>query len=150
MNETAILLTERVLPPVPLRQWVLSVPPPLRYLLAYNKTLLGEVVSAHVTCIFRWLRARAKRELGLTSVRNLYPAAVTAIQRFGSAGGLNTHLHTIALDGVYVEQEDGKLVWHQDKRCARIVRRYDAESRLVELSCLGAAPAAARAYSYRR
>jgi hypothetical protein len=112
MNETAILLTERVLPPVPLRQWVLSVPPPLRYLLAYNKTLLGEVVSAHVTCIFRWLRARAKRELGLTSVRNLYPAAVTAIQRFGSAGGLNTHLHTIALDGVYVEQEDGKLVWH--------------------------------------
>lgn len=120
MNETAILLTERVLPPVPLRQWVLSVPPPLRYLLAYNKELLGEVVSTHVDCIFRWLRSRAKRELGLPSVRNLHPASVTAIQRFGSAAGLNIHLHTMALDGVYVEQEDGQLVWHTVREPSKV------------------------------
>lgn len=36
-------LVDRVLPDVPVRQWVLSVPHALRYRLAYDATLVGQV-----------------------------------------------------------------------------------------------------------
>jgi hypothetical protein len=36
-----------------------------------------------------------------------YGGAVTLIQRFGSAGNLNTHLHGLLLDGVYRCGADG-------------------------------------------
>ncbi|MFH1807623.1 MAG: transposase zinc-binding domain-containing protein, partial [Pseudomonadota bacterium] len=36
MNESAALLVEHVLPPVPVRQWVLTLPIELRYRLAYD------------------------------------------------------------------------------------------------------------------
>jgi hypothetical protein len=36
MSDTAAHLLDHVLPEAPMRQWVLSVPPPLRYLLAWD------------------------------------------------------------------------------------------------------------------
>jgi hypothetical protein len=38
----------------------------------------------------------------------LHAGAVTFVQRFGSSLNLHVHLHTCALDGVYVESEDGE------------------------------------------
>ena len=43
MCQTALNLTEHVLPPVPLRQWVFTLPHPLRARLAYDAPLLGAV-----------------------------------------------------------------------------------------------------------
>ena len=38
--------------------------------------------------------------------------AVTTVQRVSSDLRLNPHFHTLCLDGVYVEDEDGKLIFH--------------------------------------
>ena len=41
MNDVATHLVENVLPPVPTRQWVLTLPYALRYRLAYDRELLN-------------------------------------------------------------------------------------------------------------
>ena len=38
--------------------------------------------------------------------------AVTTVQRVSSDLRLNPHFHTLCLDGVYVEDEDSKLIFH--------------------------------------
>jgi hypothetical protein len=103
MTETAANLVDRVLPEGPVRQWVLSLPPPLRYLLAYDSELTSAVLNIFLGEVFRWLRREAKRELGLASVRAAHTGSVTAIQRFGSALNLNVHLHALVADGVFVQ-----------------------------------------------
>jgi hypothetical protein len=97
MTESAALLADEVLPRKPLRQWVLSLPFALRFLLATHPRALTQVlgivyrtVSAHVL----W-KARLTRATGATG-------AVTLIQRFGSALNLNIHFHMLVLDGAYL------------------------------------------------
>jgi len=46
MADTAAHLVDRVLPEVPVRQWVLSLPFALRYRLAYDAPLTG-----HISCV---------------------------------------------------------------------------------------------------
>ena len=55
MSDTAAHLVERVFPAVPVRQWVLSVPAPLRYLLAWDTALASEVVAIFIGALFRHL-----------------------------------------------------------------------------------------------
>jgi len=43
MAETAAHLVDHVLPPVPVRQWVLTLPFALRYLVAFDADLLADV-----------------------------------------------------------------------------------------------------------
>lgn len=112
MTDTAVHLEERVLPEVPLRQWVCSLPWRLRYLCGYDRKLCSEVVGAFVTEVMRSLRRRAKRLLGLDSVTQAHSGAVTFVQRFDSALRLDVHAHTLALDGVYVRGADGQLAFH--------------------------------------
>ena len=45
MAETAALLADEVIPDVPLRQWVLSFPFPLRFLFAAQPQAMGKVLS---------------------------------------------------------------------------------------------------------
>ena len=45
MTETAATLVVDLLPNVPLRQWVQTVPVPLRYMFAYDSTLLSKVIG---------------------------------------------------------------------------------------------------------
>ena len=65
MEEGAAWLCERILPPVPLRQWVLSLPKVLRYLLAYDGKLCRAVAKTAMQEVFRYQRLRARRALGL-------------------------------------------------------------------------------------
>ena len=98
MADTAAHLVDRVLPQVSIRQWVLTLPYPLRYLCAYNAKLTSEVLRAFLRALFAELRRRVRRSWG---VRADQCGAVTFIQRFGSALNLNLHFHTLALDGAY-------------------------------------------------
>lgn len=109
MAETAARLVDEVLPDAPYRQWVLSLPPPLRYLLAYDAKLTSKVLGFFVKAISSWQRHQAKAKAGLNSVSQAHTGSVTAIQRFGSALNLNLHLHTMAPDGVYVQRDNGTL-----------------------------------------
>jgi hypothetical protein len=107
MVETAAHLVDRVLPCQPVRQWVLTFPPPLRYLLAYDHELCSLVVNIFVGRVFAWLRRTAKRELGLVRLSQAHPGAVTVLQRAGDGLRLNLHVHAVALDGCYIEKSRG-------------------------------------------
>ena len=97
MVETAAGLVEHVLPHVPVRQWVLSFPWPLRLLFAARPDLLTRVLGV----VTRALSTAAKRRAGLRAGTDAETGVVTFIQRFGSALNLNIHLHLLALDGAY-------------------------------------------------
>ena len=58
MADTAAHLVDRVFPEVPVRQWVLSVPFALRYRLAYDSTLVREVLRIFVRAVFASIRRR--------------------------------------------------------------------------------------------
>jgi ribosomal protein S27E len=96
MAETAALLAEEVLPERALRQWVLSLPHALRFLLATNSQALTRVLGAVYRTISRHLIGKA----GLTRATGA-TGAVTLVQRFGSALNLNVHFHMLFLDGAY-------------------------------------------------
>lgn len=98
MADTAAHLVERVLPEVPIRQWVFTLPYPLRMPCAWNAKLTSAVLRAFLRALFAEQRRRAKQVHG---VRNGHCAAVTFIQRFGSALNLTPHFHSLVLDGVY-------------------------------------------------
>ena len=107
MAETAAHLVDRVLPEVPTRQWVLSLPFPLRYRLAYDRTLATPLLAAFLRAVFASLRRRAREFYG---VRNTKCGAVTFLQRFGGALNLNVHFHSLLLDGVYEVLPNGRGV----------------------------------------
>ncbi len=102
MSQTAAHLVDHVIPHVPLRQWVLSLPIPLRLLLSAQPELVTPVLQVLQRVVTRHLLdcARLKADEG-------QGGAVTLIQRFGSAANLNIHLHCLVLDGVYRCGADG-------------------------------------------
>jgi Putative transposase/Transposase zinc-binding domain len=109
MAETAANLVEHVFPTeAPLRQFVLTLPFELRARLAYDGKLLGAVCHAFVDSVLGWYQRHFKVR-GLDRGKS---GAVTAVQRVSSDLRLNPHFHTLALDGVYVEDEKGELVFH--------------------------------------
>jgi hypothetical protein len=97
MAESAALLVDSVLPHQPMRQWVLSVPFPLRFLFASRPAIMGHVLGI----VYRAIAAHLRRKAGHTKA-TAHPGAVTLIQRFGGAVNLNIHFHMLFLDGVYV------------------------------------------------
>ncbi len=97
MTDSAALLADEVLPAKPIRQWVLSLPLALRFLLATDPEALTRVLGIVYRTISADLlkRARLTRATGATG-------AITLIQRFGSALNLNIHFHLLVLDGAYL------------------------------------------------
>jgi hypothetical protein len=107
MAETAAHLVDHVVPRVPVRQWVLSFPIPLRYLFAAHPQLLSPVLQT----VHRVISTFLIKQAGLQRTQ-AHTGAVTLIQRFGSAANLNIHLYCLVLDGVYRTIE-GVPVFHE-------------------------------------
>jgi len=99
MNEGAANLVDHVLPEgVPIRQWVLTLPYPLRYPLAFDGHHLSKVHRIFTDTVSAWYRRNHPE--GKTG-------AVTVIQRASSDLRLNPHFHTLFLDGVYLPSQAG-------------------------------------------
>jgi len=96
MAETAAHWVDHLIPRVPVRQWVLSFPIPLRVLFAAHPELLTPVLQV----VHRIIATFLIKQSGLKRTETA-TGAVTLIQRFGSAANLNIHLHGLVLDGVY-------------------------------------------------
>jgi len=109
MCDFAARLSDRVMPRVPVRQWVLTVPHGLRVKLAFDPALTGIVLRELIAAVSSWLRRRARR-LGILGA--LKTGAVTVIQRFNSALDLSVHFHALILDGVYSFPTGRKPVFH--------------------------------------
>lgn len=97
MAEKAYHLIDNILPDAPYRQWVLSLPIPLRFWMATNKKLTSKVHQITSQEIAAYYITAAKSQ----GIDNPLPGSITFIQRFGSACNLNTHFHLVALEGVY-------------------------------------------------
>ena len=106
MAQTAAHLVDHVIPHVPVRQWVLSLPIPLRLLLAAQPKLVTPVLQV----VHRVIRRHLLGQAGLKA-DEVDSGAVTLIQRFGSAANFNIHLHCLVLDGVYRPGTDGAPVF---------------------------------------
>jgi len=105
MTESAARLVDHVLPHVPVRQWVLSLPYRLRYLVAWNHDLCRAVLGVYVRALLAFQRRRV-RQCGF---RDGQSGCVTVIQRFGGGLNLNVHFHTLVLDGVFTDGEGQAL-----------------------------------------
>jgi hypothetical protein len=81
MVESVAHLVDHVFPEVPVRQWVLTFPFPLRFLLAAQPEVLSQVLAV----VQRGISTFVIRHSGLTVASGARTGAVTRIQRFGSA-----------------------------------------------------------------
>jgi hypothetical protein len=103
MADTAAHLVSDVLPAAPNRQWVLSVPKPLRLRLARDLAWASWVGSLIVRAIGAWQR-RGARARCIPAPRT---GAITFAQRFDGLVNLNVHFHLLVPDGVFVEIDAG-------------------------------------------
>jgi hypothetical protein len=108
MTERAAHLVDAVLPWVPVRQWVLTVPYRLRYQMAWNHGLSRAVLRVY-TRVLGAVYARGARARGIEGGQT---GMVTALQRAGGALNTNIHFHTLVLDGVFTEAPRGALAFH--------------------------------------
>src|SRR5712691_11231947 len=108
MTERAAHIVDEVLPSVPVRQWVFTLPYRLRYLLAWDHGLSRAVLAIHARALLQFYRQHAERH-GIPAGRS---GTVTVIQRFGGGLNLNVHFHTLALDGVFARSPAGRLTFH--------------------------------------
>ncbi len=110
MNENAAFMVDNIFPRVPVRQFVLSFPIPVRFWMARNPKLITQLLEIYQRALRSHYIAKAK----LTGLKDLpLTGAVTVVQRFGSALNLNVHFHTLMLDGVYVKNQNNELTFHE-------------------------------------
>ena len=119
MHDVAHHLVTRVLPAVPVRQYVLSPPSELVALLAARGEALSALSRIFVESVFSGIRKRSGPKLSCGSV--------VVFQRFNKALTVYPHLHVLVLDGGYVEHEDGALDFVDDTTPAPIdLRKIEA------------------------
>jgi hypothetical protein len=81
---TAALLVDEILPHPPMRQWVLSVPFPLRFLFASNPKVMSRVlaivyraIATHLARLCRYItRPNSRRETGLNDMGTTAEAGI--------------------------------------------------------------------------
>ena len=96
MASTAANLLDHVLPVVPYRQHVLTLPRPLPQLLAWCPDLLERLLSVLARSVERDLRRRTCEPTGRTGM-------VSFIQNFTGDLRCFLHIHAVVTDGVWVE-----------------------------------------------
>jgi hypothetical protein len=107
MAQLAAHLVEQVIPWVPTRQWVISVPIPLRYWMASSKDLTATVHTIIRRAISQYyVNEAVKRGADRKTAQ---AGSVTCVQRFGGSINANLHYHFVFLEGVYVDRTDQGL-----------------------------------------
>ena len=98
MADRAAHLVDAVLPEVRVRQWVLSFPHRIRFLLAFDTALCSAVRGIFVRTLLGWMRQRAEA----AGAPGGSSGAVVLAQRFG--GALNLNFHALVLDDIYTSE----------------------------------------------
>jgi hypothetical protein len=102
MAQQAAHLVEQVIPWVPTRQWVVSVPIPLRDWMAPSRELTAKVHTIIRRTIGQYDVTQAVKQS--TTRATVQPGSVTFLQRFGGSINLNLHFHLVFLEGVYEDR----------------------------------------------
>jgi len=98
MAARSMYLVDRVMPKVPYRQWVVSLPFELRMLVAFDSDVANAVFRIATSAIFGAVQSLAAEDGVLGR-----PAGVLHLQRFSDGGMLNVHGHFVVSDGVFAE-----------------------------------------------
>jgi hypothetical protein len=108
MAQTAAHLADYVIPPVPARQWVFSVPKRLRGMLADRPAALAALTKIFLDEIERTPCAVAggTSDADATSPPRPRLGGISFLHRFGSALKHHVHLHACVTDGVFVPAAD--------------------------------------------
>ena len=84
----------------------------VRAVLGYDRELCREATTAFSRELSRSLKYRAKKLLGLRSISDAHTGLIVTTHRLDGALRLNLHLHVLGLDGVYVRDDNGELMFH--------------------------------------
>lgn len=131
---TTEFLMEELLPHVPIRQYVLSFPFPVRFLLAARPAVLSGVLSIVNRAISALVKNKARITHPNLGEQELHTGAVSFIQRWGSSLNLNCHYHILIPEGVWTlgQEAKAKATFHPidaptneeiSKLCAQIAIR---------------------------
>jgi len=108
MAQTAAHLADHVIPPVPVRQWVISVPKRLRGMLADRPRAVAALTKIFLDEIERLLLTTSggapdAETPGASRPRH---GGISFLHRFGSALNHHVHLHACVTDGVFMPAAD--------------------------------------------
>jgi hypothetical protein len=103
MVETAAHLVDYVIPRVPVRQWVLTVPKRVRYFLQRDPRTFSGVLRVFMRAVNTVLRRHSPG-----APTNSRFGAVAFLHRSGSSLNEHPHLHSTATDGVFATDHDGQ------------------------------------------
>ena len=105
MADVAAHLVDRVIPRVPVRQFVITFPRRVRWHLAHDPKLAAEALTLCLRVIFTWQRCIARhRGVDFGAPRrsqSARSAAVAFVQRFDSSLSLDWHIHALVCNGVF-------------------------------------------------
>jgi hypothetical protein len=107
MAQTAAHLVACVIPWVPTRQWVVSVPMPLRYWTAASRDLTAQVHTIIRTTMAQFY-VNAAVKCGAER-HKVQAGSVTFLQTAGGSLNANLHYHLIAIEGVFLDRTDQGL-----------------------------------------
>jgi hypothetical protein len=101
MAQTATHLVDHVIPPVPVRQWVISVPKRLRGMLADRPRAVAALTKIFLDEIERFLCAAAggPSHADTPSASRPRLGGISFLHRFGSALNHHVHLHACVTVG---------------------------------------------------
>jgi hypothetical protein len=104
MVETAAHLVGSVFPKVGVRQYVVSFPFQIRYLLLRDSKILSHTLAIVHRALSGYLKKKLKNQ---GTKGRLQIGAVSLIQRFGGSWNANPHFHCLVLDGGFlISQEE--------------------------------------------
>ena len=95
-----VLPHDHLFPPLPVRQWVLSLPKRLRYFLQHDRRTITAVLTIFLRVVEQVLRERAPG-----AVPKARLGAVSFVHRFGSSLNEHLHAHCCVIDGVFEPQQ---------------------------------------------
>ena len=106
MAETAAHVIDHVLPRVPIRQVVLTLPQRLRWYLHRDRKVLSGVLR-----IFLRALQTSVRKHSPDAARDAQIGAVSFVHRAGASLNVHTHFHVTITDGVFSLSESGEAVF---------------------------------------
>jgi hypothetical protein len=107
MAAIAAHVTTKVLPDVPVRQWVLAAPWELRSLLARNASVLSAVVQIFIRVVLRHYR----RAVPGGAFAESSAGAVSFVQYFGGSLNAHPHVHVVFTDGSFAKATGEAVVF---------------------------------------
>lgn len=107
MVETAAHMVDNVLPRVPYRQWVLSMPKRVRWHLRETPEVISGLLGVFLRAVETTIRQNSP-----DAPPGARFGAVAFVHRFGSYLNSHVHFHVIVTDGVFSAAGDGTAVYY--------------------------------------